>query len=313
MSEEVQSNAAEKWFELMLNGEFEAVWKISDEGLKARAGKSEHHLPRHFQHIWQGGSLADKRVLVRCYHGLGDTIQFIRYAPLIRQIASEVIIWVQPALIPLLQNVAGIDKLLQLHDGTPEVAYDVDIEIMECQHIFRSTLDTIPREVPYIFVQPHYLPHTEGNLAVGLVWKSGGWDARRDVPFELLKTLFRVPGLTIFIMQAEAAASGWEEGYGIYPGAFDLPDYAEALKGLDLVISVDSMPVHLAGALGVPVWNLLHAQADWRWMKDREDSPWYPTMRNFRQETAGEWEPVIKKVTAELEKLSGRSIADTVS
>ncbi|WP_051664023.1 glycosyltransferase family 9 protein [Dyadobacter crusticola] len=313
MSEEVQQNAAERWFELMLHGELEEVWKISDEGLKARAGKSEHHLPRHLQHIWQGGSLADKRVLVRCYHGLGDTIQFIRYAPLIKDIAKEVIVWAQPALIPLLERSAGIDKLLPLHDGIPEVEYDVDIEIMECQHIFRTTLARIPREVPYIFVQAKHLPRPEGNLAVGLIWKSGGWDARRDVPFELLKSLFDVPGITIFIMQADAAAAGWEEGFGNCPGAFEVPAYAAVLKGLDLVISVDSMPVHLAGALGVPVWNLLHAHADWRWMKDREDSPWYPTMRIFRQESAGEWEPVIEKVTAELTKLSGRSVANTVS
>jgi hypothetical protein len=300
MNQDSEQNTSEQWLEHMLNGDFEKVWKLSDEGLKARAGKPDWHLPRHFQHIWQGESLNGKRVLVRCYHGLGDTIQFIRYVPLIKEIAREVIVWAQPELITLLKTVDGIDKLLPLHNGSPGVEYDVDIEIMECPHILRTTLPTIPDQVPYINVPARVLQLDKGQFAVGLVWKAGDWDSRRSVPFSMLRPLFNIPGVLIYILQGNAVSAGWEEGLGINPGDQELQDYAAMLKGLDLMISVDSMPVHLAGALGVPVWNLLHAEADWRWMKDRNDSPWYPTMRLFRQERSGEWGPVIDRVTAAL-------------
>src|SRR5688572_4769011 len=108
------------WTLHMRRGEFEAAWKVSDRVLRARAGVPCEHLPRHFQYFWDGQPLDGKRVLVRCYHGLGDTIQFIRYAPLLRSRAREVIVWAQPKLIPLLRSVPGIDLLLPLHDGAPD-------------------------------------------------------------------------------------------------------------------------------------------------------------------------------------------------
>jgi hypothetical protein len=116
--------------------------------LRERAGVSCHHWPRHRQYVWDGRPLEGQRVLVRCYHGLGDTVMFIRYAPLLKTIAREVIVWAQPALIPLLRRAHGVDRLLPLHEGTPECAYDVDIEVMELAHAFRSTIETLPRAVP---------------------------------------------------------------------------------------------------------------------------------------------------------------------
>jgi ADP-heptose:LPS heptosyltransferase len=98
-------------------------------------------------------------------------------------------------------------------------------------------------------------------------------------------------------------ASGWNEGFGIHPGEFSLYDYARVIKGLDLLITVDSMPAHLAGAMGVPVWTLLHSPADWRWMYNGMYSPWYPSMRLFRQPQTGDWQSVIRQVTAELENV----------
>jgi ADP-heptose:LPS heptosyltransferase len=106
------------------------------------------------------------------------------------------------------------------------------------------------------------------------------------------------------MLQADAPRAGWNNEFGIYPGNYSLPDYARVIKGLDLLITVDSMPAHLAGALGVPVWTLLRTEADWRWMDNREDSPWYPTMRLFRQLQSGNWEEVINRVTEELSKLN---------
>jgi len=304
MDQNLPETETNTWMYHMQQGNFEAAWKRSDLDLQVRAGKSCWHLPRHFQHIWDGTPLSGKRVLVRCYHGLGDTIQFIRYMPLLKEIAAEVIVWAQSPLIPLLQTVAGIDQLLPLHDGTPEVKYDVDVEIMELPHIFRTTLASIPHKVPYLQTEPKLLYPGSTQLVVGLVWQAGDWDERRSVPFTYLKSIFKIPGITIYILQANAPAAGWQEGYGVYLGNYSLHDYAAIIKGLDLMITVDSMPAHLAGALGIPVWTLLHADPDWRWLENRDDSPWYPTMRLFRQNQPGNWESVITRVITGLKSLN---------
>ncbi|ALI98306.1 glycosyltransferase family 9 protein [Rufibacter tibetensis] len=312
MSQETQEET-DVWMLNMRRGTFEGAWKHSDAVLKERAGKPCWHLPRHFQYVWDGSSLQGKRVLVRCYHGLGDTIQFIRFAPLIKAIAKEVIVWAQAPLIPLLETIPTIDRLLPLHDGTPEVEYDVDVEVMELTHIFRTTVNTIPSQIPYLKVEPLPLPGEEGKLNVGLVWKPGDWNPHRSIPFHFLAPLAEVQDINLYILQENAPNASWQEGFGIHPGQFSLYDYARVIKGLDLLISVDSMPVHLAGALNVPVWTLLHYHADWRWMDDREDSPWYPTARLFRQEVADDWAGVITRVVGELEKLQDKAQSTPLS
>jgi hypothetical protein len=289
------------WMQCMRTGAFEEAWKLSDKVLAAGVNR-DPRLPRHYQCLWDGTPLNGKRVLVRCYHGLGDTIQFIRYVPLLKEIAKEVIVWAQPPLINLLENFPGIDQLLPLHDGKPDVRFDVDVEVMELPFIFRTTPETIPQEIPYLHVDPLLLSDGKA-LNVGLVWQAGDWNQSRCIPFSALAPLDQIKGVNLYILQANAAAAGWMEGFGIHPGEFSLYDYARVIKGLDLMISADSMPAHLAGALSVPVWTLLHDQADWRWMDERKDSPWYPSMRLFRQAHQGEWEAVIEKVAEELQKL----------
>ena len=301
MKNDHRQDAGALWMNYMRNEDFTTAWKISDEVMQARAGKPCWHLPRHQQYIWDGFSLKQKRVLVRCYHGLGDTIQFIRYAPLLKEIAAKVIVWAQEPLIPLLKTVDGIDELLPLHDGVPGVEYDVDVEIMELPHIFRSTVESLPASIPYIHVEPLRLSNNKNLVSVGLVWKAGGWAPFRSIPFSMLAPLADIEGVQLHILQADAASAGWREGFGNHPGEFSLYDYARVIKGLDLLISVDSMPVHLAGALGIPVWTLLHAEADWRWMENREDSPWYPTMRLFRQPKPGDWHTLINNVRSALQ------------
>jgi hypothetical protein len=253
--------------------------------------------------LWDGSALDGKRVLVRCYHGLGDTIQFIRYIPLLKQIAKEVIVWAQPPLLPLLKSIPGLDLLLPLHDGTPDVAFDVDVEVMELPFIFRTTLETIPGDIPYIKVDPLPLAGKKA-LNVGLVWQAGDWNQSRCIPFQALAPLNHIEGINLYILQANAEAAGWKEGFGIHPGEFSLQDYARVIRGLDLMISADSMPAHLAGAMNVPAWTLLHSAADWRWMDERADSPWYPSMRLFRQEDPSDWVAVIQSVAEELQKLA---------
>ena len=158
----------------MRSGEWERAWRVSDSLRPSPTASFDPAVPRHQQAVWHGASLEGKRVLIRCYHGLGDTVQFIRYAPRVAAVAREVIVFAQPVLLPLLSRVAGIDRLLPLHDGEPEAEYDVDVEVMELPYLFRDTPETIPSRVPYFDVEP--APRrTDGALAVGLVWRAGDW------------------------------------------------------------------------------------------------------------------------------------------
>lgn len=293
------------WVEAMMRGDFAAAWRVSDSLLHTTRTQDHHVVPRHLQNIWDGRPVAGKRVLVRCYHGLGDTIQFIRYAPLLKQVAAEVIVWAQASLIPLLRTVKGIDQLLPLHDGTPDVEYDVDLELGELPYLFRTTLATVPAEVPYLHVAPALLPHSK-KLKVGLIWESGDWATDRSISFQTIQRLADVQGVEWHILQRDARNAGWDGKLGVISGGDNPLDDARIMRALDLVISVDTMTAHLAGALGRKTWTLLPFNADWRWMKDRNESPWYPTMRLFRQKRAGAWEEVIAKVAEELKKVVAR-------
>jgi len=289
------------WFEHMRSGDFESAWKLSDSVLALGLNRDFERMPRHCQSIWDGSSLAGKKVLIRCYHGLGDSIQFIRYAPLVKKLASWVMVWAQPSLIELFKTAKGIDRLLSLHDGVPGVSYDVDIEIMELPFAFRTTVSSIPAEIPYLSAPP--LTYPVKGISIGLVWQAGDWNKERNIPFHFLRPLFAIKDVQYVILQENLEKARWSPGLGFYPGKFNLFDYARIIKELDLLISVDSMPCHLAGALNVPVWTMLQKSADWRWMDTRTDSPWYPSMKLFRQERQGDWTHVVERVAEELKML----------
>lgn len=292
-----------RWMRHMRLGEFTAAWRINDFVLRERSGKSCADLPRHEQAIWDGASLQGKRVLVRCYHGLGDTLQFIRYTSLLKKIASEVTVWAQPALVPLLNTANGIDRLMALHDGAPDCEFDVDVEVMELPYVFRATLATLPAAVPYLHAEAAAI--ADEKMKVGIVWRAGGWDRRRDVPFPLMTKLAELTGMSFYVLQQDANPCEHHQRFKrILPPHADALTTARIMRALDLVISIDSMPAHLAGALALPTWTLLQKDADWRWMNDRHDSPWYPTMRLFRQPRSGEWQPVIAHIVFELSKLA---------
>jgi hypothetical protein len=289
--------------EHMRRGGFDAAWSNSDILLRRHlaAPPDAHDVPRHQQVVWNGASLHGKRVLVRCYHGLGDTIQFIRYVPLLKTIAAHVTVWAQPSLITLLSTACGIDRIISLHDGTPDCDYDVDVEVMELPYVFRTTIETIPARIPYLHVDASALDNCK--MKVGLVWRGGDWDPRRDVPFDLLTQLAEIQEISFYALQQETSAFEHHERFKmILPAGADALTTARLMRALDLVISIDSMPAHLAGALGLRTWTLLQKDADWRWMSDRRDSPWYPTMRLFRQQQAGDWEPVVAQVKTELRR-----------
>lgn len=285
----------DRWMAAMRRGDFASAWAISDDILARRIGErvTFWHLPRHLQHIWTGESLAGKRVLVRCYHGLGDTIQYLRFLAPLRALASEVILWVQPSLMPLAATAAGIDRIMPLHDGTPDAAYDVDIEIMEIPHALRITASEVTGRMPYLSPPPsNWQPDRNGLRSVGLVWRAGGWDARRSIPAARLRALAAVRSIRLYSLQLDVTP---EEKLALPITDISTGDVAQAaarIAQLDLIISVDTMAAHLAGALARPVWTLLHSRSDWRW-GETDGSVWYPTMRLFRQRHAGEWKPVI--------------------
>jgi hypothetical protein len=263
---------------------------------------SRRHLPRHLQQVWSGAPLTGKRVLVRCYHGLGDTIQFIRYAALLKQVAAETIVWAQPALLPLLHTAAGVDHLLPLHDGIPDVEYDVDVESMELAHVFGTTSATIPAAVPYLHVEAGGLMRRGEVLTIAIARRAGDWDPRRAIPLSALIPLARLPGIRLLLIHAEQEPLP-HAAFEHAAGTDTIVGTACLMRAVDLVISADSMPAHLAGALGVPVWTLLRRTADWRWMERRDDSPWYPTMRLFRQDREGDWTAPVARVAAALAAL----------
>jgi hypothetical protein len=295
------------WTAHMRAGEFEAAWRISDL-LLAKSPPHVPDLPRHMRSVWDGSPLMGRRVLVRCYRGLGDTLQFVRFLPRLKSIAAEVILWVQPCLIPLLDSLGGrgFDRVIPLHDGTPQTDFDTDIEIMELAHAFRVNDQSIP-PAPYLHVPLATAP-ARGRMSVGLTFRTGDWDPLRKIPSSFLAPLFSTPGID-WVVCHESRDPADPRGPTIRQFRGGIDRLARTLCGLDLVITVDTMCAHLAGALGVPVWTLLHAQADWRWMLDREDSPWYPSMRLFRQDLPGDWAPVIDRVRAALQQLSTARLA----
>jgi hypothetical protein len=290
------------WIELARSGDFAAAWKVSDEAGALRAGLDCSCWPRHHQFLWRGEPLDNKRVLVRCYHGLGDTIQFIRFLPHLRSLAREVILWAQPALIPLIsRQKAGAHRVLPLHDGAPRVKCDVNIELAELMHALRVDERLIQVRSPYLRV-PSSVARVSPRQRIGVVWRAGEWSPHRSIPCSMLECLQEVPDVDWIVLQRGPALSEWSHSFGCVPEIRGILDEAIEMRALDLLISVDTCSAHLAGALGVPVWTLLPFDADWRWMTGRTDTPWYPTMRLFRQQRAGEWGGVLENVLEELQR-----------
>ncbi|MET4216714.1 hypothetical protein ACVWWG_008401 [Bradyrhizobium sp. LB7.2] len=278
----------------MRAGDFERAWAINDGDLAMLAYPPKHTGPRHLQRIWRGEDLTGKHVLVRCYHGLGDTIQFLRFMRPLCDIARSVTVWCQSELLPLVQRAAGVDRAFALHDGAPDVDFEVDIEIMEVPHAIKARREHVEMRAPYISLPPAVeptLPHERG-LAVGLVWEVGNWDKRRTVPPALLGHL-AVPGVTLCSLQRGARTCELAEIGARDVSTPDVTVLGHHLRRLDLLICVDTMVAHLAGALGRDAWVMLHADCDWRWPSAGSHSFWYPSLRLFHQRTPGDWDLVL--------------------
>ena len=299
----------------MKRGDLAVAWQINDAVLARRLSQRDEwwQWPRHVQPVWTGAPLQDRHVLVRCYHGLGDTLQFLRFAAPLRKVARRVSFWVQPSLVPLVTTAPGIDTVLPLHDGSPAIDFEVDVEIMELPHALRATPDMIAEGVPYLFPRPP-LRTAAGALArIGFVWRAGTWDPQRSIPAQLLAPLGTADKAEHFSFQMDAIEEEVAALDAVDSRTANIEELATRILSMDLVITVDTFVAHLAGALGVPTWTLLHSQCDWRWMQRRSDTPWYPAMRLFRQNRPGDWEGVVDEVRLELVRSLGQSRSAGVS
>jgi hypothetical protein len=298
--------AAARWQCWMLTGEFERAWAEGD-ALIARGAPDEHRL-------WDGLPFTGKRVIIRCLHGYGDAIQFLRYAPLVRAVASHVTVETHPEMVSLVRGFPGVDNVISWADKNrvEGLSWNQQIEVMELPRAFRTSLATIPAEVPYISPKPRPGgPVPECVLPrIGLVWAASSWNPLRSIFLAELSPLLAMDGLSFYSFQrgpqrAELEASPHRNR--IHDTAEHSPqisDTASDLLNIDLLITVDTMIAHLAGALGRKVWTLLPFEADWRWMIDCDHTPWYPTMKLFRQpQRESGWAPVVDRLCREVSDL----------
>ena len=262
---------------------------------------------------WDGNSLLGKSIVLHAEQGLGDTLQFIRFAPLVKANGGTVIVECQKGLVPLLRSAAGVDQLFG--EGDPLPPFDVFAPLLSLPEILRTTVDTIPSGAPYLFADQSLIAHWREKLKpyrgykIGINWRgrAGFLDShKRDAPLSAFASLAAVPGVYLISLQQgpgreELVKSGSRSSIADLGDEIDrkhgaFMDTAAIMMNLDLVITTDTSIPHLAGALGVPVWLALPSAPDWRWLLDRGDSPWYPTMRLFRQRTRGNWTAVFEEM-----------------
>ena len=263
--------------------------------------------------IWSGQDVRGKSILLRSEQGVGDVVQFIRYAPHVKALGATVILQLRKNIGELAKSFAGVDHIVA--PGEPLPHFDFYVPLMTLPMVFGTDLDTIPARVPYLRPQPDRVARWHERLPrddafkVGLVWAGDPGHLRdryRSVPLALLAPLAQVERVRFYALQKGQPAQeigstpSFASIVDLGPDLHDFADTAAVIGELDLVICVDTSVAHLAGALGRPVWVLVPKPADWRWLEGREDSPWYPTMRLFRQTHQGAWENVIARVKASL-------------
>ncbi|HEV3445401.1 MAG TPA: DUF6165 family protein, partial [Gemmataceae bacterium] len=277
---------------------------------------------------WEGRPLRGEEVLIYAEQGLGDTIQFVRYARLVQERGARVLVECPPPLERLLSRCPGIDRLIPQGTSLPDFAYQAPF--LSLPGIFHTTLETVPAAVPYLSAEPALLDTWGAELAdvagfrIGIAWqgsKKYAGDAHRSIPLSMLEPLARLPGVRLISLQKGLGSEQLRDLGERWPvldlgdrldaaGAF--VDTAAIMTHLDLVVTSDTAVAHLAGALGVPVWIALSVASDWRWLRDREDSPWYPTVRLFRQQRWGDWPDVFERMAGELQRTSPGRCAPVV-
>ncbi len=263
------------------------------------------------QPLWDGSNLEGRTILLHSEQGFGDTIQFIRYAPLVQACGGHVVVECQQPLVRLLTTVAGVEKVVPTGTTLPE--FDVHAPLLSLPRILGTTLETVPAQIPYLNLS-HFpslrLENLPGTyLKVGIVWAGNPMhraNPSRSCSLNHFLTILNIPGIAFYSLQKGAPVEELAQLSSkvllqdLSSQLNDFADTATVLAQLDLIITVDTAVAHLAGALGRPVWVLLSHRCDWRWMMEREDSPWYPTVRLFRQQQPGDWAGVFERVAEAL-------------
>ena len=265
--------------------------------------------------------------MVYSEQGLGDTIQFARYLPQVKARGGQVLVETWTPLRRMLQSLGCIDCIVETSsEKIPDAEFDLCVSIMDLPRIFQTRLSSIPSQVPY-FQTNHQgtdidkTLFNQGDLNVGIVWAGApthGNDRNRSCALGLFRSLAHIPGVRLFSLQKGQARAQLDQHpdlsiKDLTMSCADLMDTACVLEHLDLVITVDTALAHLAGALGKPTWTLLPFAPDWRWLLAREDSPWYPSMRLFRQDRPGNWRGVFERVQQALTVFGHPSLPDTTA
>lgn len=302
---------------LLMNGEFEAGFEEYQWRRKCKMLSDGD--PVFSEPEWQGEPLAGRTLLLFAEYGLGDALHFVRYVSMVLAMGGgRIVLQVQPAIASLLRPM--LPDVTVVARGEPLPQFDLQLPLMSLPRIFRTTVDTIPADIPYLQPDPvtlarwRHVLSGETALKVGVVWAGNPrhkGDRQRSIAAEAVLPRLIVPGVQLHSLQKEPRP---EDGavlkrlggdvVDLAPALGDFADTAAAIVALDLVIAVDTSVAHLAGALGRPVWLLCPYALDWRWLRDREDTPWYPTMRLFRQEKPRTWERVLARTSAELARVA---------
>lgn len=293
---------------LLLAGDYERGWAAYE--LRERqpwAKPRQFHAPR-----WKGEELAGKTILLHAEQGLGDTIQFARYVAMVAGRGGKVILECQPELRDLLSSLQGTDRVLPLGAALPK--FDVDCPLMSVPAILATRLDSVPATIPYLTADPRLIETWRGRLKsgagrikVGLAWAGRPEhqsDRHRSISLADLMPLANISADLYSLQKGTnvmlARPPEWKRLIDCTPDLINFADTAALVHHLDLVICVDTAVAHLAGAMGKPVWLLLPFVPDWRWLRDRSDTPWYPTMRLFRQQQPGQWTAPVGDIVERL-------------
>ncbi len=297
---------------LLLQGDFAAGWPEYEWRLKGK-DQPKHNLR---SPLWDGGDLRGRSIMLLSEQGMGDTLQFIRYAKIVKDRGAAITLGCPSALVRLLSTCPYLDHVAS--ELTQE-GFDCHVPLMSLPHLLGDMLDTSAALVPYLFADPQLVDLWRARLAaypgikVGINWQGNpkyAGDRQRSIPLAQFEPLARVPGVTLISLQMGYGTEQIAEladrmnlvtlGDDVDRAHGAFMDTAAVMQGLDLIITSDTSTPHLAGALGVPVWMATPFAPDWRWMLHRQDSPWYPSMRLFRQTIRGDWSTVFADITAEL-------------
>lgn len=291
--------SAGKWQVAMLRGDFEAAWKECD-AIYSRGTQGADGL-------WSGDPVDGKHVIVRCVHGFGDVVQMVRYAPFLSARAAQVTWEVAPRLLPLMRCFPGVNDAITWTD--PDPSWDMQVEVMELPYIFRTTVADLPLGQRYLIAPEEQLERTRQQLGprsrprIGLVWTCGDWNPSRNVPVHELH--FADMDVELWSLQSKSSPAEREllqvrDGSHLTDGLIPL---TATIANLDAVITPDTLAAHIAGALGKPAFVMLQFAADWRWMTSRSDTPWYPSLRLYRQPAPGDWASVVNAIKKDLVRL----------